>query len=129
MLEKHENSFCLLLNSLKYNMRLYIAVRDIVPDHMVPVLVAHSILGAHEFFSEDPSYELWYYTSFKKCIVKVNEKEWEKIKSLEIPVFLGHENTVDKGNYTCAIIQPTIDDKLPNVLKFAKLWKPGKDFK
>ena len=33
-------------------MKLYIAVLDEVPDHMVPVLVAHAILGAHIEFSK-----------------------------------------------------------------------------
>lgn len=108
-------------------MKLYIAVRDIVPDNMVPVLVAHSMLSAHEFFSGDPVYDSWYELSYKKCVVSVNEKEWEKIKTLDCPKFYGHENTVDEGRKTCVIVQPVSDDNIPNVLKFAKLWKPKND--
>lgn len=116
-------------------LKLYIAVLDEVPDFMVPTLVAHSILGAHlEFYDEDTyehskkipydTYKDWLTNSFRKCVVKVNRKEFEKIKQLD-KVYLGHENTTLGGEKSCAIPYPVMSDALPNVLKFAKLWKPS----
>lgn len=108
--------------------KLYIAVREEVPSHMVPVLVAHTILNADQFFITgcgdiDVRYNYlnWYRDSFKKCVVKVNRKEWHKICNIPY-VYLGHENTVLEGEKSCAIIP--IMDEYPNVVKFARLWSP-----
>lgn len=114
-------------------LKLYIAVLDEVPDGMVPTLVAHSMLGAHlsmyekhllTMDSQDALYDQWLKESFRKCVVKVNRKEFEKIK--QIPkVYLGHENTTLNGEKSCAIPYPVWNDDIPKVLKFAKLWKPN----
>lgn len=113
-------------------LKLYIAVLDQVPDGMVPTLVAHSMLGAHlsmyekqllTMDSQDALYEQWLKESFRKCVVKVNRKEFEKIK--QIPkVYLGHENKTLNGEKSCAVPLPVWNDEVPNVLKFAPLWKP-----
>lgn len=103
-------------------MKMYIAVLDDVPDYIVPTLVAHSVLSAHIKFSNLAPYEKWLHHSYKKCVVRVNDKEFEKISLLE-NVHLGHENKTLDGKKSCAVVCPT-EDNLPNVLKFAKLWKP-----
>lgn len=120
-------------------MKLYIAVLDEVPDYIVPTLVAHTMLGAHLEFArqyiatEDYSqsvhapYKLylhWLENSFKKCVVKVNRKEFDKIAFLA-GTYLGHENKTLGGIKTCAIPLPVETKDLPNVLKFAKLWAPS----
>ena len=121
-------------NSEPY-LKLYIAVLDEVPDFIVPTLVAHSMLGCHlEFYDENTYedskivpydiYKDWLQNSFRKCVLRVNRKEFEKIKQLHKNVYLGHENTTLGGEKSCAIPYPVWSDKLPNVLKFAKLWKP-----
>ena len=117
-------------------LKLYIAVLEDCSDFMVPTLVAHSILGAHEFFSYVPPdvseeeflnptdlYSKWFGESFRKCVVRVNRKEFEKIKQFD-KVYLGHENTTLGGEKSCAVVYPMWSNNLPNVLKFAKLWKP-----
>lgn len=114
-------------------LKLYIAVLNEVPDGMVPTLVAHSMLGAHlsmyekyilTMDSQDAVYDQWLKESFRKCVVKVNRKEFEKIK--QIPkVYLGHENKTLKGEKSCAIPLPVWNDEIPKVLQFAKLWKPN----
>lgn len=105
-------------------MKLYIAVLDEFPDYMTPTLVAHSVLGAHLKFQNDPNYKHWLETSFKKCVVRVNQKEFEKISNLPLLVHLGFEKHTLNGRNSCAIPLPVFDGNLPNVLKFAKLWKP-----
>lgn len=103
-------------------MKLYIAVLDVVPAHMVPVVVAHAVLNANTRFSTNPSYVDWYLNSFKKCVVKVNQKEFDKI-SLLPDVYLGHENKTNGGLPCCAVVCPR--GEYPNVIKFAKLWQPN----
>lgn len=105
------------------NIRLYIAVLEDFPDFMTPTLVAHTMLGAHLKFQDDPLYKVWLVTSFKKCVVRVNQKEFDKIAALTF-TYLGHENNTLNGIKSCAIPIPCYNDQIPNVLKFAKLWKP-----
>jgi hypothetical protein len=103
-------------------MKLYIAVLDEVPDHMVPTLVAHTILNANEAFRFYPAYQEWLNTSFKKVVLRVNRKEFQKIAELGgDKVYLGYENTTLNAIYSCAIVLPGTE---ANVLKFAKMWKP-----
>jgi len=103
-------------------MKLYIAVLDDFPDYMTPTLVAHSMLSAHLLFQNEPIYQTWLTDSFKKCVVRVNRKEFAKISQLT--VHLGHENNTLNGEKSCAVVLPCPDWEIPNVLKFAKLWKP-----
>lgn len=105
-------------------MKLYIAVLDIFPDYMVPTLVAHSVLGAHLKFISNAEYLAWLSDSYKKCVVRVNQKEFDKISELP-DVYLGYEKHMLNGMNACAIPVPCQNDQLPNVLKFAKLWKPN----
>lgn len=111
-------------------MKLYIAVLDEFPDYMTPTLVAHSMLGAHLHYTSKyvdfatfELYDNWLKNSFKKCVVRVNQKEFDKIAELPY-TYLGHENTTLEGRKSCAIPAPVENENLPNVLKFAKLWKP-----
>lgn len=113
-------------------MKMYIAVLDEFPDFMTPTLVAHAVLGHHHdsYVDDFPwlpktayqtMYDAWFYTSFKKVVLRVNQKEFDKISQLE-NVGLFHENNTLEGKKACAVI--VVDDEVPNVLKFAKVWKP-----
>jgi hypothetical protein len=119
-------------------MKMYICVLDEFPDYMVPTLVAHAVLGAHLDFSgidNDefsiryglpyyPNYMAWLENSFKKCVVRVNEKEFNKIFFLP-NVYVAHEKNTLDGRDSCIVVCPRPDEEIPNVLKFAKLWKPS----
>ena len=107
--------------------KLYIAVLDEFPDYMTPTLVAHAVLGAHlKFFLSPlyPNYDNWLKDSFKKCVVRVNQKEFDKIAALP-DVYLAHENRTLEARKACAVVCPRTET--PNVLKFAKLWSPKND--
>lgn len=54
-------------------------------------------------------------------MVKVNQKEFDKIAQLKC--YLGHESTVLDAKKSCAVVFPISQDTVPNVLKFAKMWK------
>ena len=113
---------------VKY-LKRYIAVLDEVSDFMVPTLVAHSVLGAHliwarQHLHQPTIYDEWLCESFRECVVKVDRKTFEKIKQLDV-TYLGHENKTLGGEKSCAVVYPVWSDNVPNVLKFAKLWKPN----
>ncbi|AND75340.1 hypothetical protein FDH01_gp282 [Acinetobacter phage vB_AbaM_ME3] len=113
-------------------LKMYIAVLDDVPDFIVPTLVAHSVLGAHLKFEElgvgnfksKVTYNEWLEHSFRKCVIRVNRREFDKIIKLPMQVYLGHENKTLNGEKSCAVVHPVSSDNVPNVLKFAKLWSP-----
>lgn len=104
--------------------RMYICVLDEFPDYMTPTLVAHSVLGAHLEFSGLREYDEWLNHSFRKCVVRVNEKEFQKIRN-RFNVYEGKENNTLDGRISCLIPLPRLVSETPNVLKFAKLWKPS----
>ncbi len=113
-------------------MKLYIAVLDEFPDYMTPTLVAHAVLGAHLHFNRPDdfppkwflNYREWLDTSFKKCVVRVNQREFDKIAALP-GIYLAHEKTTLDGRDSCVVVCPMPTEELPNVLRFAKLWKPN----
>ncbi len=110
-------------------MKLYIAVLDEFPDYMTPTLVAHAMLGAHLMFNSSPYedgnlYNHWLDTSFKKCVVRVNQTEFDKIAELP-DVYLARENNALGGRTSCVVVCPR--EETPNVLRWAKLWKPKYD--
>lgn len=108
--------------------KMYIAVLDAVPDFMVPTLVAHSILNAHMLWEYEDDYRLWLKDSFKKVVLRVNNKEFDKISST-LECWKGHETTTLGGLPSCLVIMPVESDAVPNVLKFAKMWKPKEELK
>ena len=109
--------------------KMYIAVLDEFPDFITPTLVAHAVLQHNkENFCEDPEensygnlYLSWLRNSFNKVVLRVNQKEFNKISQLP-NVTLSHENNTLNGKKACAVV--VVDDTIPNVLKFAKLWEP-----
>jgi hypothetical protein len=116
-------------------MKLYIAILDTFPDYMTPTLVAHAILGAHRRFTYVgpayglpiyPEYTTWLQNSFRKCTIRVNQKEFDKIAALP-DCYLAYESSCLDGQLACAIPLPYTDEARPNVLRFAKLWKPKND--
>lgn len=108
-------------------MKLYIAVLDEFPDYMTPTLVAHAVLGAHFAFMDKMPWQKWWQESFKKCVVRVNQREFDRISALR-HVYLAHEKHTLEGRDACAVVLPYLNaDEIPNVLRFAKLWKPKHD--
>lgn len=103
--------------------KMYIAVLDEFPDHMVPTLVAHSVLSAHlKFFGNSDKYDTWLKDSFRKVVLRVNQKEFDKISAMNCHI--GYELHTLGGKGACVVVEPVLNSEVPNVLKFAKMWKP-----
>lgn len=103
--------------------KMYIAVLDDAPDYMVPTLVAHSAINAHRFFEGAVEYDDWLMNSFKKVVVRVGRKEFDKIAERH-QCWKGHENTICEGKPSCLFVLPMYPHEVPPLLTFAKLWKP-----
>lgn len=108
-------------------MKMYIAVLNEVPCFMVPTLVAHAVLGHHLYVDKNMSWDYtslyvnWRINSFRKVVLRVSQKEFDKITLLD-HVTLQHENNTLNAKKSCAVI--VVGDEVPNVLRFAKLWRP-----
>lgn len=115
-------------------LKMYIVVKEEVPDNMVPVLTAHSSLGAHLKFTEVEktksgvnTYTKWLKESYRKVVVKVNNKQFENIKRLNTDftdnygIYQGFENKTLNGSISCLVLIAE-HGSLPKDLSYAKLW-------
>lgn len=111
----------MLENDNAKNMKMYIFVKDSVPDNFVPVCVAHASLSVHLKFSQsNPSYLDWLNNSFKKVVCGVSENNFNQLKGLYDYVVLTESNL--DNNETVIAFRPFKSD--PNIFKMFKLWKP-----
>jgi peptidyl-tRNA hydrolase len=110
--------------------KMYIVVIDEAPDYMVPTLVAHSVMNAHDFFkspgrsdAQRAWYDDWNLNSFRKVVVKVPGTVFDKIHAT-LDCWAGHERTICNGATTCLVVNPVESDDVPKPLQYAQLWKP-----
>lgn len=103
------------------NDKLYICILDEFPDYMAPTLASHATLWHHLKFQDDERYQNWLENSFRKCVVRVNRKEFDKIRQLD-NVCESYELHTLGGEVSCLTI--VSNNKEHKVLQFAKLWKP-----
>lgn len=101
-------------------MKMYICVKKDVPDNFVPVICAHAGMIAAFDFAEHPNFKLWRQISFKKCVVAVNEKEWEKAKQEPDYTILTESNL--GGREVAMVFCPR--HEWPKVFQFMQLWRP-----
>lgn len=99
--------------------KLYICVLNCVPKNITPTLVGHAVLRHHLSSLGNERYNQWLKNNFKKCVISVNQKEFNKIKLLD-DVVESSESTVLDGSTSCLTVLANKNDF--NVIKFAKLW-------
>lgn len=102
--------------------KLYICIIDNFPDFMTPTLTAHAVLRHHLEFEHNERYKNWLNNSFRKCVVRVNQKEFDKIRALD-DVCESYELHTLEGQVSCLTIVSNKEEH--KVLQFAKLWKPS----
>ncbi len=117
------------------SLKLYILILDDVPDEFAPVIAAHASMIAdgiwsseHFYGEEDGGYHLplwpiyldWKGNSFKKVVCRVNRASFFKAKDLpDVKVIT--ESALDNRE-VALVVCPRYE--VPNVLKFAGMWKP-----
>ena len=101
-------------------MKMYIIIKDNVPDKMVPVIAAHASLACYKKFEEDERMISWIKGIFKKVVCSVNEKEFTKLKE-ETDYVLLTESALNNSE-VCLSFCPRED--YPKKFKFLKMWTP-----
>ncbi len=100
-------------------MKMYIFVKDVVPDNFVPVVTAHASLSCYLKYEFDYDMCMWVNTSFKKVICCVNEEEFNELLLLS-KHNITFESSLD-GIDVAITFCPRQDSKM---FRKYKLWKP-----
>jgi len=100
-------------------MKMYILIKDDVPQSMVPLITAHASLAGYLKFENDPETQQWVSGTFYKVICKVNEKEFEKAKSFDDYVLL--TESALNNQEVALVFKPR--EEWPKPFKFYRLYK------
>lgn len=85
-------------------LKVYIAVRDDVPDDLVPLVVAHAILSADDVFGHKDIWKEWKAHSFKKVIVRVTPNQLDEIDYAMQTVPCYEENVLDSVDCVTVVL-------------------------
>lgn len=102
-------------------MKMYILVKEGVPDNLVPVITAHASLACFRKYEHDAGMQRWINSVFKKAVCKVSDIEFEKAKQVEQHVLL--TESALQNQEVCIVFAPR--DEYPKYFRFFRLWTPG----
>ncbi|MBT8220222.1 MAG: hypothetical protein KJP00_10365 [Bacteroidia bacterium] len=102
-------------------MKMYILIRDAVPDQLAPVIAAHASLACYKKFEDDPDMQEWMNSIFYKVVCKVNDTEFEKAQELDKCLSLTESSLENKE--VCLVFCPRVE--YPRYFKFFRMWKPN----
>lgn len=105
-------------------MKMYILVRDDVPDNFVPVITAHASLACYKAYESEPTMQQWINGIFKKVVCKVNLKEFENAKNEAQHVVLTESALNDQE--VCIAFCPR--EEYSKAFRFYKMWTPSGSF-
>lgn len=100
-------------------MKMYILVKDTIPEGVAILAAAHVSLAAYLKSEDTPEIKAWLSGPFYKVICKVNEKEFENAKQFEDSILLT-ESSLDNQEVALAF-KPR--EAWPKPFKFYRLYK------
>ncbi|MFC4635549.1 peptidyl-tRNA hydrolase [Dokdonia ponticola] len=100
-------------------MKMYILIKDDVPEGFAILAAAHASLAAYLKFKEDPDMQHWISGTFYKVVCKVTNKEFQKAKTVEDHVVLT-ESALDHTEVAIAF-KPR--EEWPKPFRFYKLYR------
>ncbi len=101
-------------------MKMYIIVKDNVPDKLVPVITAHASLACYKKYETNEDMQKWINGVFKKVVCIVNKNEFDKLKEEHNFVLLT-ESSLNKDE-VCLAFCPR--EEYPKKFKFLRMWTP-----
>ncbi|MEG2079526.1 Peptidyl-tRNA hydrolase PTH2 [Chryseobacterium piscicola] len=101
-------------------MKMYIIVKDSIPDKLVPVITAHAALACYKKFEEHENMIKWINETFKKVVCIVNEIEFDQFKS-ELDFVVLTESSLESKEVSLAFCPRA---EFPKKFKFLKMWTP-----
>jgi peptidyl-tRNA hydrolase len=100
-------------------MKMYILIRDDVPQGFAVLAAAHASLAGYLRFRDTPEVAEWLSGPFHKVVCRVSESEFEKAKSCPDQVVL--TESALGGREVAIALKPR--DEWPKEFKFFKLYK------
>jgi len=101
-------------------MKMYILIKDSVPDNFAPLISAHASLACFRKFENEPDMQTWINGIFKKVICRVSDSEFENSKKESNNLILT-ESAIN--NEEVAIVFCPREE-YSKQFKFFKMWKP-----
>ena len=101
-------------------MKMYIIVKDNIPDKLVPVVTAHASLACYKKFEDNESMIKWINGVFKKVVCLANEIEFEKLKN-ETDFVVLTESSLDNKEVSLAFCPR---EEYSKKFKFLQMWTP-----
>jgi len=101
-------------------MKMYILIKDEVPDELAPVIAAHASLAAYRQFEKDVDMQTWVNGIFKKVVCRVNEKEFERAREADKQLTL-KESVLDNQEVALAFCPRKV---YPKAFRFFRMWRP-----
>lgn len=101
-------------------MKMYIIVKNDIPDKMVPVITAHASLACYKKFEHNENMIKWISGIFKKVVCVVNEAEFSVLKN-ELDFVLLTESSLDNKEAALAFCPR---EEYSKKFKFLKMWTP-----
>jgi hypothetical protein len=101
-------------------MKMYIIVKDNIPDKLVPVITAHASLACYLKFQDNDNMVKWVNGIFKKVVCLANEIEFDKLKN-ETDFVVLTESSLDNKEVSLAFCPR---DEYSKKFKFLKMWTP-----
>jgi len=100
-------------------MKMYILIRDDVPNGFAVLAAAHASLAAYLRFKDTPEVEQWLAGPFYKAVCSVNNKEFERAKTVEDHVVIT-ESALD-GREVALAFRPR--EEWPKPFRFYRLFR------
>lgn len=101
-------------------MKMYIVIKNDVPDKLVPVISAHASLACYKKFEENEDMKTWINGIFRKVVCLANETEFNLLKEEERAVLLTESSL--ENQEVCLAFCPR--EEYPKRFKFLKMWTP-----
>lgn len=101
-------------------MKMYIVVKDNIPDKFVPVITAHASLACYKKYETNDDMIQWINGIFKKVVCSVSEAEFDQLKN-ETDLVVLTESALDNKE-VCLAFCPR--EEYPKKFKFLKMWTP-----
>jgi len=100
-------------------MKMYILIKDDIPEGFAILAAAHASLAAYLKYKEDKDMQTWVSNTFYKVVCKVNDTEFQKAKEFEDHVVLT-ESALDHKEVAIAF-KPR--EEWPKPFKYYRLYR------
>lgn len=101
-------------------MKMYIIVKQGIPDKLVPVITAHASLACYKKYETNDDMIKWINGIFKKVVCIATEIEFDKLKNEQNSILLT-ESSLDNKE-VCLAFCPR--EEYSKIFKFLKMWTP-----